>query len=268
MSRNDDSDDAAFADGFQPGNRIVDYAVVAAEQSGTWTLRCWPSDALDEQTAERWFALIEEAFVLLGRVGALRGAAIAASVDAFPDDCQYFTSDDGCLEWEFGRVHVDPSAINVLVNLIEFGAFTIADIQRTEIAANDSSLGSALSARDFPAANSSLPFSVEYVDGAFEYGLRITVTFVAPPSAEHHANILAITESWLRAVESGAFTGAQSNPGVDLNEPDTPPVSMHEATFTWYFVSFSSEPAAVDCLLNAYATLHERGCAIESIVIE
>jgi hypothetical protein len=267
-SNADDNDDAPFPGGFQPGDRIVDYAIVNAEDSGTWTLRCWPSEPLDDDTTEQWFALIEDAFIQLGRTGALRGVAIESSVDAFPDECQCFTGDDGCLEWEFGRVHVDALAVNVLVNLVEYGAYTISDMLTAEIASNDASLRSALTSREFPTVSNSLPFSVEFIDGAFEYGLRITITFVAPPDVQYHANILAITDSWMRAVEAGAFTGAQSNPGVDANEPDTPPVTINEDTFTWRFASFSSEPAAVDCLLNAYATLHERGCHIASIVIE
>jgi hypothetical protein len=208
-------------------------------------------------------------FFLLGTSGALAGTKIAPWTSTMADKEGPFVN-EGIVEWILRSCTVDERSITVLSQML-LSAYDSAPIARITFSG----------ARPFPDVlrleDNSLtpdPCPARYGEPGFPVigeaeltaEVVVRVIFEVPPSPEIQKAADAELFSWAAGVVSGAY-------GVAPVRPDRCTASIDETEYagselTWHMSRVRAHPAALDGLVNVFASISRRTARVSQIIIE
>lgn len=199
-------------------------------------------------------------FAALGEQGGLSGRHIyppASGLKLVESKC----SDGDVLSWTFADIHIDPSALHVLENMLWFLHDGIAPIARASVSTGlrmpDSRAGAS-----FPQMYEPTPFDVAF--SAERRAMDIEIIYIDPQSEETGKRVLESFGAWFCAANAGAFGDSNFPPSASQVLIGDEPFIGDEGV-TIYLDSLRCNDAAFDSLVNVLTCVHNRIAPIRAV---
>jgi hypothetical protein len=209
-------------------------------------------------------------FVLLASSGALSGERIDPATSTI-DDKEGPFADDRVVEWVLRSCRVDERSVTVLAQMF-LSVQEICPVARVTLSGIRASGWSQLAVVNIPSAN---PYPAAFADPGFaverqselypEFVVRADFAEEIPPDVV--TDVDAEVFSWAAGLLSGAY-------GVAPIKPDECTATMNEESvqikseLSWSLARFRADPAALDGLVNVFASISRRVARVTQLVIE
>jgi hypothetical protein len=209
-------------------------------------------------------------FVLLATSGAMSGERIDPATSTI-EDKQGPVADDRVIEWILQSCSVDERSITVLSQMF-LSVQDVCPVARVTLSGPRTSDRMQLAVVHFPESN---PFPAAFANPGFaiardaevEREVLVRANVAEPALAEVLAAVDGELFSWAAGLLSGAY-------GVAPVKPDECTAIVDEETeyitpeLIWSFTRFSAHPAALDGLVNVFASISRRVARVSQLVIE
>jgi hypothetical protein len=209
-------------------------------------------------------------FVLLASSGAMSGERIDPSTSTIEEKEGPLT-DDRVVEWTLQSCKVDERSITVLAQMF-LSVQDVCPVARVTLSGTRTSDRMQLAVVHFPESN---PFPAAFANPGFAVARDAEVereVLVRANFAEQaHPEILTAVDGELFSWAAGLLSGAY---GVAPIKPDECTATVAEETeyiapeLTWAFTRFSAHPAALDGLVNVFASISRRIARVNQLIIE
>ena len=231
-----------------------------------WLLRVHPLAPWTDRQRAEWLGLIAEGFIRLAAVGGLCGERGSPTAMGFAGDVDVYDV-DGAMEWQFGRLAVDPGAASLLLNLCDWGALHIAPAAAVEVLGHALPAGPEPQDRPLPRRTARLSFALDESGPAGE-DAAIQAEFVREPNSAEAEQIRRLLRPWYNALLRWGFALPSLPTGSSEVLPADPPLLVVGELWCYRFERFVARHEAIEVFLNCLERIHHVVCPVRCVAIE